>query len=98
MLRDIVAVCAIQAWTTTELEDLMLTMRGLQHKTTYQMILELERSLCLEGITEARGAYYRTTDHGVIVFLLSRESIPASIAWAAVTFSDARKSEINSGV
>lgn len=100
MLRDIVGYCAIRPWTTTELEDLHLARRGIQHRTTYQMIQELERARALESVQEERGQYWRATDPGVVLFLVKRVNMPAIFVQEVLTiqnvfgFEDSKNGEV----
>lgn len=88
MLRDLVGYCAIRPWTTTELEDLHLARRGIQHRTTYQMIQELERARALENFSEERGQYWRATGVGVLLFLGSRKAMLASFVQEVLTIQN----------
>lgn len=84
MLRDLVGYCAIRPWTTTELEDVHLVRRGIMHRTTYQMIQELERARALETFSEERGQYWRATEQGVASFLVKRSAMPATFVQAVL--------------
>ena len=92
MLRDLVGYCAIRPWTTTELEDLHLSRRGIQHRTTYQMTMELERAGALEGFADERGQYWRATERGVTVFLGSRPDMPAIFVQEVLTIGNVSES------
>lgn len=93
MLRDLVAACALQPLTTTELEDLHLIRRGITHHVTYAMVLELERARALHAFQEERGQYWRATEHGVSLFLGSRKDTPAGFAQEVLTFKNVLKFE-----
>jgi len=93
MLRDVVGYCAIRPWTTTELEDLHLSRRGIQHRTTYQMVMELERAKAIEGFQDERGQYWRATDPGVTLFLGSRVDMPATFVQEVLTIKNVFESE-----
>lgn len=93
ILREILSMCALAAWTTTELEDAALIGRGLSHRKTYEMILELERARCLEAFQLPHGQFWKTTDHGVNLFLGELKNIPAIIAQGVLTIRDVFDSE-----
>jgi len=88
MLRDVVAYCAIRPWTTTEVEDLNVSRRGIIHRTTYGMILELERAQMIESFSEERGQYWRATVKGVNVFVGTRQGIPATLVQEVLTIGN----------
>lgn len=93
ILREILSMCALAHWTTTELEDAALIGRGLSHRKTYEMILELERARCLEAFQTPVGQHWRTTEHGVNLFLGDMKLIPATIAQGVLTIRNVFDSE-----
>ncbi len=92
MLRDIIAMCAVQPFTTTEVEDTALLGRGITHAKTYSMIQELERSGALEAITHEGKAFWRSSERGVASFLVTRKAIPARTVEAALIMRTAYSS------
>lgn len=93
ILRELVGMCALKRWTTTELEDAALIGRGLSHRKTYEMVMELERARCLEATQLTQGQYWKATEHGVHLFLGRIDLIPATIAGAVLTIRDVFDSE-----
>lgn len=92
MLRDIIAMCAVQPFTTTEIEDTALLGRGITHTKTYGMIQELERSGALEPIVHEGKAFWRSSERGVVSFLGMRKAIPARVVEAALIMRTAYSS------
>lgn len=88
-------MCTLQLWTTTELEDAALIGRGLSHRKTYEMVMELERARCLEALKLPQGQFWRATEHGVSLFVGSQKDIPATTAEAVLTIRSVFDSEDN---
>lgn len=78
-------MCALRSWTTTELEDAALIGRGLSHRKTYEMILELERARCLEAFQLSQGQFWKATEHGIHLFVGTKKAIPATLVQAVLT-------------
>ena len=93
ILRELVAMCCLRLWTTTEMEDAALIGRGLSHRKTYEMIHELERAKCLEVQIINSSPYWIATEHGVHLFLGSATAIPATLVLAVETIRNVFDSE-----
>lgn len=88
MLRDLVVFCTLLPWTTTSIEDAMLLHRGISHRKTYEMLMELERALALETMKVGDQVQWGVTELGVKSFIpADLESIPASLAQAVWTLA-----------
>jgi len=94
ILRDVVVFCALVPWTTTSIEDAMLLHRGISHRKTYEMLMELERAGALENLQVGDSLLWSTSPKGVKSFMAGKmENIPATLAQAAWTLSGVEKSE-----
>ena len=79
--REMVAILSRKPLTTTGVQDVMLMMRGISHKKTTELLEELKQAGALEEFKEPdKGYYWRTTELGVIAYLVKRTAIPAKVA------------------
>lgn len=92
MLRDVVVFCALVPWTTTSMEDSMLLHRGISHRKTYEMLMELERAGALMNQTIGGEVLWSATEKGVSSFIGGQmENIPAPLAQAVWTLAGVEK-------
>jgi hypothetical protein len=91
MLRDIVALTSITPMTLVEIQDAMLSLKGLSRGKVSDMVNELTRPgyvrVASWNIDGGVHLGYQSSPKGVVFWIKNPENIPASLALVAQTIS-----------
>ena len=93
MLRDLLAIISLRPMGINLVQDTMFLHRGLKRQTVRDMLDQLERTKSIEQIKDTTGSMHYwvwvATDGGVLFWIGSRKTIPASIVKVAHTMTTA---------
>jgi hypothetical protein len=96
MLRDIVALVAVAPMTLQEIQDAMLSLKGLSRGKIVDMLDELARPGFIKvtswSLDNRTYQGWIASKKGVAFWIKNADDIPASIAMVAQTISYAEKS------
>lgn len=91
MLRDIVALVTIAPMTLMEVQDAMLSLKGLSRSKVSDMLDELSRPVYIKvtswTLDDHTQMGYVASKKGIHFWIKKAEAIPASIALVAQTIS-----------
>jgi len=91
--REIIGLLSRKASNNVEVQAVMTMMRGISHKKTLELLMELQAAKCaVQEHDNKLGYYWIATSLGVKVYLGSMTAIPLRVAEELLALMDRQSS------